>query len=80
MTTPSGQSGPGSFNENLKLIAATSANDEAAQSRLLLLMVREVHTIKWILWWVLIIVPAVAIVLGIILANAAASSVPSFTP
>lgn len=41
------------------------------QTALLTELVREVHTMKLILWWVLIIVPVIVIVLGIVVAVAA---------
>jgi hypothetical protein len=42
------------------------AEREEEQSGLLLELIREVHTVKWILTWVLVIVPVALIVLVVI--------------
>jgi uncharacterized membrane protein len=64
---PPGMSG---FEHRLMQIAGLPYAAEEKQSRLLMVLIREVHTVKWILWWVLIIVPIIAVVLGVVLTAA----------
>lgn len=66
--------GQSAFEARLVGIMNRSETEGEQQSALLLLLVREIHTIKWILWWVLIIVPAIVLVLGIVLIH---TSVPT---
>lgn len=64
---PPGISG---FEHHLMQIAGLPDAAGEKQSTLLMMLVREVHTVKWILWWVLIIVPIIAVVLGVVLTAA----------
>jgi hypothetical protein len=52
------------FERKLTDLLHRAESEAGAQSMLLTLLVRELHTIKWILWWVLIIVPIVVVVFG----------------
>lgn len=80
MTTTRTPVGISKFERRLVRIVDTSDSEEEEQSGLLLELVREVHTVKWILWWVLIIVPAlvvgIAVVGGILLGTGSAPAVP----
>jgi hypothetical protein len=67
---PSYQGATG-FEGRLAGIIDRADNEGEQQSGLLLLLVREIHTIKLILWWVLIIVPIVVVVFGALLLGAA---------
>jgi hypothetical protein len=59
------------FERKLAGILNRAESEAGAQSMLLTLVVREIHTIKWILWWVLIIVPIVVVVFGWLMLAAA---------
>jgi hypothetical protein len=80
MTTTPGIDVSG-FERKLARIVETSETEAEEQSGLLLELVREVHTVKWILWWVLIIVPAlvvtIAVVGGIMLTTLSPSAAPN---
>jgi hypothetical protein len=67
MTEPT-TSGLGAFDQKLARIVDTAETEAEEQSGLLLELVREVHTVKWILVWTLVIVPGalVALTIGII--------------
>jgi hypothetical protein len=65
-TTPT-YGGSTAFDRRLTGVIDRADNEGEQQSGLLLVLVREIHTMKLILWWVLIIVPIIAIVLGIML-------------
>ena len=58
------------FERRLTGILERSDSADEQQSALLALLIREVHTIKWILAWVLIIVPTVVVVFGLLLTAA----------
>jgi hypothetical protein len=58
--------GLGRFEQRLDLIVSTSDSEEEEQSGLLLELIREVHAVKWILLWVLVIVPLVLIGLSVV--------------
>jgi hypothetical protein len=80
MTTAPGI-GVSRFERKLVRIIETSETEDEEQSGLLLELIREVHTVKWILWWVLIIVPALVVgatvVGGIALAAHSGPTVPN---
>ncbi|HEX4725702.1 MAG TPA: hypothetical protein VH333_24535 [Pseudonocardiaceae bacterium] len=52
------------FDRKLTGIAERAESEDAAQNMFIMLLIREVHTVKWILWWVLIIVPILVVVFG----------------
>ena len=60
--------GLGPFETKLAQIQATSETEDEEQSALLVELIREVHGIKTILTWVLIVVPVVILVLGLVIA------------
>lgn len=63
------------FERKLTGIVESSDTEDEEQSKLLMVLVREVHTIRWILIWVMIIVPVVVVVFGALLLNAQHSAV-----
>jgi hypothetical protein len=65
------------FERRLNKIVQTSTTEAEEQSGLMLELVREAHAIKWILIWMLILVPIIALVLGIIGDVALSKSVPT---
>lgn len=67
--SPQSYAGATAFERKLTRIVDSSDTEDEEQSKLLMLLVREVHTVKWLLWTALIIVPAIAIILGIVLAH-----------
>ena len=62
--------GVSAFERRLTGILERSENADEQHGALLALLVREVHTIKWILAWVLIIVPTIVVVFGLLLTAA----------
>lgn len=78
-----GFQGGTNFEHKLTRIVADADTEGEKQNGLLLLLVREVHTVKLILWWVLIIVPVVVVVFGALLLAATHQAAPApvtFTP
>ena len=59
------------FERKLTGIITRAESEDAAQSMFLMLLIREIHAIKLILVWVLIIVPIVMVVFGALLLAAA---------
>lgn len=58
--------GLGRFEAKLADIVNTSTSEDEEQSGLLLELIREVHAVKWILLWVLVIVPLVLVGLSVV--------------
>ncbi len=69
---------PTAFDRKLAGIGKGYDTEVEKQSALMFLLVREVHTVKLILWWVLIIVPILVVVFGGLLV-AAAHQAPTVT-
>lgn len=69
MATPSYR-GLTAFERKLSGIVERSDTEDEEQSALLMVLVREIHTVRLILLWMLVIVPAIAIILGIVLVHA----------
>lgn len=44
----------------------TLQSQSPAESALLTKLIREVHTIKWILWWVMVIIPILAVGISVV--------------
>lgn len=69
MSTPAVPRGLGAFETKLAEIQASSETEQEEQSALLVELIREVHSVKWILLWVLVIVPVALFVLsGVLIA------------
>lgn len=56
------------FEQRLARIIRTADTDAQAQQRLTLELLREVHTQKLLMWWVLIVVPTIITALGVVIA------------
>jgi hypothetical protein len=56
------------FDQRLARIIKTADNETQSQQRLTLELVREVNQIRWILVWMLVLVPVILVTMTIILA------------
>jgi hypothetical protein len=65
------------FERHLARIVATADTDAQSQQRLTLELVREVNQIRWILVWLLILIPVILVTMTIVLAVAANVGTPS---
>jgi hypothetical protein len=67
------------FEQRLARIVTTADTDSQSQQRLTLELVREVNQIRWILVWMLILVPVILVTMTIILAVTSKTATPSAT-
>lgn len=57
------------FEQRLGNIVESSDSEDEEQTKILLLMAREVHSIRQILFWMLVVVPIAVVVLVLFLTN-----------
>jgi hypothetical protein len=65
------------FEQHLARIVATADTEAQSQQRLTLELVREVNQIRWILVWLLILIPVILVTMTIVLAVASKAGTPS---
>jgi hypothetical protein len=64
---PAGQDALTAYEIQLGHTLRSLPAEEEKQTAMLIELIREVHTVKWILLWTMVIVPIIVLVLGIVL-------------
>lgn len=76
--TPPGAGGVTTYQIHLDNVLRSMPTEDGKQTALLIELIHEVHMVKWILIWVMVIVPAIMLILGILLVMAAHT--PTISP